>query len=841
MMRRITAALLALIILTFALPAEVLAYVYNIGEHIWVVGAGIKPDAQTVENGEWEPYTGDDDLQDYRQGSCPKPEHTHKAKCYDLAGNLICGFEEEHTHNIICGLTYSEYDWWVVAKETEPEYPQPGDTDPTEATTPEETVPGSAYFTVRNIDTDGKPLVDSEFFLLEPHEDTNSVVKGNVRTDDNGEADFTGIVLDEGVDSATWHLVQNMPPESDLAELYRPNTDKWEVSIVRNADGTHSLTGIVLYEDVQTDNEQTEMASAEKDNQELTASAQKEGQETTEEGTEPQEITYTQGYDPVTRILTVINEPLLGQVLINVKFEGLEDNKVPDDMAFHVTVNGPDGYAEEVEYPVSKPGYSPWQDELTDLALGAYSFAIDEEAVQVDGYTLQTQYTVQWPGEDAFEADSFALNKNHAYATLTVINRYTAIDESTEPTEGEEEISNVVVVKTVDDLGNKLRGAEFELVNKKTSESVLKITDDDEMTLDQLEKDAVEGQTLTYLLRQTKAPAGYKLSEDSYVIEIKMDKGQATVRLKRDTGILEALFSGSDIDLGSDGEQLATFTNVRKATQIELELDVTVDFMKGSWKDKNLMREYQDEEYEFVLTWEDGGVAQTSETMKLEHGESKAFKTMLPYGARFEVLAVNEDGLYYTYFEEDSEGEVGLTELKSNIQIAATNEYVIEAGRDLDLYLVKVDSTSKKPLEGAKFSLKDDDDDELKTYKTDESGEIDIEAMLDMPGTYTLTEVQAPEGYGKLNKAIEIEVTVKYDLKSKSSRPVLKQTLYADISHKNVELQDDGTYLIKNTLATDNPQTGDSFNPGLWTGALVVSAVGLAAVLAEMKKNKRKA
>lgn len=808
MVRRITAALLALVILIFALPAEVYAMVYEIGQQLWITGTS-QPTEETVTGSKWFPVVGEDGVWEKRTGQCPKQAHSHVTACYDTQGLLICGLEE-HKHTPICSMLNAEYLWEVRPESAGSSSSGSGDSGSggsgSDDSGSDETVTGAASFAVRNIDTVGKPLVGSEFYLLEPKEGENAVVRGNASTDENGEICFDNIYLEEGINSATWQVAQNMPPENDLSNYYRPNTDKWNVNIVRNADGTHSL-------DIGLSTESAAAAA--------------------------EETEYEQGYDPETGILTVINEPLFGSLLINVHFEGFADDQIPGGMTLRVTVAGPDGYEEIIEFPVDRVGYTPWQAELENLTLGDYRIT-GVEAAQAEGYTMEEPVIqVELPGEDPAEEASIALNKEHAYATFTIINRYTAEEEPSLPAEEPDGPSNTVIVKTVDDLGNGLSGAAFELINKKTSESVMKLEDDSKFVLD-LEDYAVEGQTVTYSLQQTKAPAGYKLSEDSYTIEIKMKNGEVTVTLKKDAGILATLFSGNSIELGSNGEQLAIFTNVRKTTQIDLELDVAVDFMKGSWKDKALMREYQDAKYEFLLTWEDDG-EQQQESLKLEHGESKTFKAEIPYGAEYQVSAVNEDGYYYTYFSGENDGSVGLTQLKENIQVTATNEYVIEAGDDLDLYMVKIDSSTKKPLEDAKFTLKDEEGDELKTYKTDEEGEIDIVNLLDTPGTYTLTETQAPEGYDKLNQAIKIVVTAEYDLKATGTHPILEQNMTAGISHRSVTLQSDGTYQIVNTLSTDNPKTGDASDIHFWTWGMVASAVGLAAIMTEMSRKKHRA
>lgn len=59
--------------------------------------------------------------------------------------------------------------------------------------------------------------------------------------------------------------------------------------------------------------------------------------------------------------------------------------------------------------------------------------------------------------------------------------------------------------------------------------------------------------------------------------------------------------------------------------------------------------------------------------------------------------------------------------------------------------LVKLDSTTLKPLEGAVFEIKRADGSYTKEFTTDKNGEINLDELE--PGTYTVKETKAPDGY----------------------------------------------------------------------------------------------
>lgn len=61
------------------------------------------------------------------------------------------------------------------------------------------------------------------------------------------------------------------------------------------------------------------------------------------------------------------------------------------------------------------------------------------------------------------------------------------------------------------------------------------------------------------------------------------------------------------------------------------------------------------------------------------------------------------------------------------------------------IHIKKIDSDTKKPLEGAVFRIEKVDGSFTQEYTTDRDGEIDLSELE--PGAYTVAEVSAPEGY----------------------------------------------------------------------------------------------
>jgi len=535
---------------------------------------------------------------------------------------------------------------------------------------------------------------------------------------------------------------------------------------------------------------------------------------------------HKEGYDSTTNTLTVINKRDLCGFYFDVIFEGL-DTGIPEDMTANISVTGSNNVDEDVSFPVPKTEINNgWQSELLGLDPGEYSVNAEQPvSSSLTGYTYvgvtysATRPDPEKPGKTITtegETD-VTLSEESSHAIYTITYHYEA--SSTKPNQPNTpaQASNTIVLKSMVDGKYTIPGAKFGLFADKTTNSLIeKYTD----SIDDLE--VAEGEKVTYYLRQVESPVGYTLSSDIYKATVENKNGKTTVTLVKD-GLLDIT-----AERDANGDWLAVFNcSPKNAVQIELECEVYVDFKGNSWRDKSLENQYRNQAYEFVLEW--GNHQRT--TLSLKHGERKKFNVELPSGTEYNILEPDLDVDF-----DFTNNRIGSTSTET-ITVSVDVNYMIEPGDDLNLYMLKVNSKSKKPLEDATFSLRDPDNDELKVYKTKKDGEINIEGMFRSPGTYTLKETEAPEGYSKLNKPVTIDVSVDY---TSIGNGVWEQNWYADVYHKSGEWRDDGTYLIKNALAGDNPKTGDAFDADLWLRILAVSAVGLAYLLISASGKRRK-
>ena len=136
-------------------------------------------------------------------------------------------------------------------------------------------------------------------------------------------------------------------------------------------------------------------------------------------------------------------------------------------------------------------------------------------------------------------------------------------------------------------------------------------------------------------------------------------------------------------------------------------------------------------------------------------------------GAVFEVY---RDAKLVGTYTTNINGEINLRDLKTGTYLvketAVDNGHIVnstpqqieidENSRDTAILvflndqkpyirLVKLDSTTLKPLEGAVFEIKRADGSYTKEFTTDKNGEINLDELE--PGTYTVKETKAPDGY----------------------------------------------------------------------------------------------
>ena len=231
------------------------------------------------------------------------------------------------------------------------------------------------------------------------------------------------------------------------------------------------------------------------------------------------------------------------------------------------------------------------------------------------------------------------------------------------------------------------------------------------------------------------------------------------------------------------------------------------------------------DQYKFTTVDQDGKETEDAieftdgvTTVELADGESITIKD-LPYGASYKVTETNynEDG--YVTSMENAEGTIGSG---TEVAVSATNTMTY-------FTVTKTDIVSKEEVEGAEFAILDADgnvvtvkyvedgeevEEELQWTSTDEAKEIYGLA----PGTYTLSEVQAPKNYLPIE---DVEFTLDTDGKiTVNTEEFAEGNAYAEDNEIVVEDMQYDVVDISKTWDDDND--ANSYRPDYVTMYLVV-------------------
>ena len=403
--------------------------------------------------------------------------------------------------------------------------------------------------------------------------------------------------------------------------------------------------------------------------------------------------------------------------------------------------------------------------------------------------------------------------------------------------------SNIIVIRAVDDQGNPLEKTEIGLFNDKKAVRTWTATYDNVFILDDLEKLAESGKSVSYTLKQIKAPAGHRLADETYKVTINAKNAEVQVDIKKNASSLDKLFKGSGVEVGTDGKQIATFISQRKTTQIELRCETVVNVAADVWQDKQMITQFQEKPYEFILTWKNMEGEIQEERILIEDEEATLLEAEIPFGVDYALTALNEDGTYVVTLSENAAGSIDAEKIRDVIAVNATRQYFIESGNPLTIDFTTVDAQSKRPIQGAAFVLSNGDGIELATYVSDTNGDFRMTDVFGEPGDYVLTETQTAEGYQLLATPVRIEVTQQYTLDNTTTKPIHQQTMTAKIVSNAVVEESDGSFWIENGLLSDErteektEKTGTGAIVGI-AAAAVAGLVGLGAVLYRKKRKK---
>ncbi|MEX0416149.1 SpaA isopeptide-forming pilin-related protein [Bacillus sp. C30] len=317
-----------------------------------------------------------------------------------------------------------------------------------------------------------------------------------------------------------------------------------------------------------------------------------------------------------------------------------------------------------------------------------------------------------------------------------------------------------------------------------------------------------------YTVKETKAPAGYKISNKAWKVTIQNEKEVVKVEAEN-----EKLLGSLQIIKTDDKDQAerlagAVFT-LKDAKGNVVKEKITTD-KSGTVKVEGLVPgEYTLEEtkapegYELTkqvihVTVDGEKVVDVKVTNSKSLGQFEIVKvdandkTKLLSDAEFEVY---KDGKKVEMLQTDKTGKVisgklepgkytlketkapkGYKLLKEEIEVVVEANKVVqvqvENAKELgSLQVIKKDAESGKVLEGAEFRLKNETGQVVGEAKTtNKDGVVTFENLV--PGKYTLEETKAPEGY----KAVEVTVKVNVVANEVAKQEVLNEKVKEKIT-----------------------------------------------------------
>lgn len=274
----------------------------------------------------------------------------------------------------------------------------------------------------------------------------------------------------------------------------------------------------------------------------------------------------------------------------------------------------------------------------------------------------------------------------------------------------------IKINKTDADNGSKLAGAEFDIIDSdgKVVDHVITGTDGT-ITSDKL----TEG---TYTVKETKAPAGYQLSDQIYRVVLNSSNTQ-------------------------DGIVNVNITNTQEKVEAKGKIKVIKTDSKTGDKLAGAVFEIRDSSgkvVQTITTGSDGTV--TSDT--LLPGEYTVVETKAPDGYD---LSSTEHKVTVTNNATEEVGTLNITNNKTTTTPPVTPDFT---GK---IKINKTDADTGKALAGAEFDILDSNNKVVDHVTTGEDGTITSKELVE--GTYTLKETKAPNGYEISDKTYMVKVS----------------------------------------------------------------------------------
>ncbi|ANN31113.1 adhesin [Bacillus thuringiensis serovar coreanensis] len=388
-----------------------------------------------------------------------------------------------------------------------------------------------------------------------------------------------------------------------------------------------------------------------------------------------------------------------------------------------------------------------------------------------------------------------------------------------------------------------------------------------------------------YTVKETKAPAGYKLSNKEWKVTIQNEKEVVKVEAEN-----EKILGSLQIIKMDDKDQTkrlagAQFT-LKDAKGNVVKEGITTD-KSGTVKVDGLVPgEYTLEEtkapegYELTkqiihVTVDGEKVVDVKVTNSKSLGQFEIVKvdaedkTKVLSDAEFEVykdgkkvdtLRTDKTGKVIsqklepgTYTLKETKAPQGYKLLKEEIEVVVEANKVVEVqvenAKELgSLQVIKKDSESGKVLAGAEFKLKNEAGQVVGEAKTtNKDGVVKFESLV--PGKYTLEETKAPEGYKALEVTVEVNVVANEVVKQEVMNEKVKEEITGQLEITKVdanntnkilagavfEIWKDGTKIDTLTTNKSGKATSKELEPGDYTLKEIKAPEGYTLSDKEMK------
>ncbi|WP_328049879.1 SpaA isopeptide-forming pilin-related protein [Bacillus paramycoides] len=367
-----------------------------------------------------------------------------------------------------------------------------------------------------------------------------------------------------------------------------------------------------------------------------------------------------------------------------------------------------------------------------------------------------------------------------------------------------------------------------------------------------------------YTVKETKAPAGYKLSNKEWKVTIQNEKEVVKVEAENEK-ILGSLQIIKTDDKDQEKRLAGAEFTLKDAKGNVVKEGITTDESGTVKVDGLVPGEYTLEEtkapegYELIkqviqVTVDGEKVVDVKVTNSKSLGQFEIVKVdandktkVLP-DAEFEVY---KDGKKIDTLRTDKTGKVtskklepgkytlketkapqGYTLLKEEIEVVVEANKVVqvqvENAKELgSLQVIKKDAESGKVLEGAEFRLKNENGQVVGEAKTtNKDGVVTFENVV--PGKYTLEETKAPEGYKAVEVTVEVNVVANEVAKQEVMNEKVKEKITGQLEITKVdanntdkilagavfEIWKDGTKIDTLTTNKNGKATSKKLEPG---------------------------